>query len=53
MRPLPGLSDAGLPGLRAWRKEADYRENGIPVSAKAVTSLEDLAREFSLPVPWT
>jgi LDH2 family malate/lactate/ureidoglycolate dehydrogenase len=52
MRPLSGLSDAGLPGQRARRKEADYRENGIPIAAKAVTSLEGLAREFSLPVPW-
>ena len=52
MRPLSGLPDAGLPGTRAWRKEADYRENGIPVAAKAVNSLEGLAREFSLPVPW-
>ena len=53
MQPLPGLSNAGLPGQRAWRKEADYRENGIPISANAVSSLEGLAREFSLPVPWT
>ena len=52
MQPMPGLPDAGLPGQRAWRKEADYRENGIPVAAKAVNSLEGLAREFSLPVPW-
>ncbi len=52
MRPLSGLPDAGLPGTRAWRKEADYRENGVPIAAKAVTSLEGLAREFSLPVPW-
>lgn len=52
MQPLPGLSDAGLPGQRAWKKEADYLENGIPVSAQAVRSLEGLAREFSLPVPW-
>ena len=53
MQPLPGLSNAGLPGQRAWRKEADYRENGIPISTNAVSSLEGLAREFSLPVPWT
>ncbi|MDE3000297.1 MAG: Ldh family oxidoreductase [Gemmatimonadota bacterium] len=52
MQPLSGLSDAGLPGQRAWKKEADYRENGIPVSAEAVRSLGGLAREFSLPVPW-
>ena len=52
MQPLPGLTDAGLPGRRAWKKEADYRQNGIPISAKALTSLEGLAREFSLPVPW-
>ena len=53
IQPLPGLPDAGLPGQRAWQKEPDYRENGIPVGAKAVTSLEGLAREFSLPVPWS
>ena len=52
MQPLSGLPNAGLPGQRAWEKEADYRENGIPVSAKAVSSLEGLAGEFVLPVPW-
>jgi LDH2 family malate/lactate/ureidoglycolate dehydrogenase len=52
MQPMPGLPDAGLPGQRARQKEADYRKNGIPIAAKAVTSLEGLAREFSLPVPW-
>ncbi len=52
MEPLPGFTEAGLPGQRAWRKEADYRENGIPISAKAAESLERLAAEFSLSVPW-
>ncbi len=52
MQPLPGLTEAGLPGQRAWSKEAGYRKNGIPVSANAIAALEGLAREFSLPVPW-
>ena len=52
MLPLPGFADAGLPGGRAWQKEADYRRHGIPISAKAVSSLDGLAAEFSLPVPW-
>ena len=52
MKPLAGFSDAGLPGQRAWKKEADYLDNGIPISAEAVTSLKGLAGEFSLSTPW-
>lgn len=52
MRPFPGFDEATLPGGRAWKKERDYLENGIPISANAATSLEKLAGEFSLPTPW-
>ena len=52
MKPLPGFSDAGLPGQRAWKKEDDYRENGIPVASEALASLAGLADEFSLSTPW-
>jgi LDH2 family malate/lactate/ureidoglycolate dehydrogenase len=52
MVPLPGLDESTLPGGRAWRKETDYLQAGIPISNLAVKSLETLAREFKIPVPW-
>ena len=52
MKPFPGFTEATLPGGRAWRKEKEYLKDGIPISAAAVTSLEELADEFGLTAPW-
>jgi LDH2 family malate/lactate/ureidoglycolate dehydrogenase len=52
MKPFPGFDEATLPGGRAWKKERDYLENGIPISANAATSLVKSAGELGLPVPW-
>jgi len=52
MRPFPGFAEATLPGGRAWKKEREYRLNGIPISATVVKSLEKRAGEFGLSVPW-
>lgn len=52
MKPFPGFDEATLPGGRAWKKERDYLENGIPISASAAISLERLAEELGLSTPW-
>ncbi len=52
LKPLPGLTESTLPGGRAWRKEKQYLKEGIPIAAEAMKSLEGLAKEFDLPVPW-
>ena len=52
MQPLPGLSESSLPGARAWRKEQEYRNEGIPVGATPLAQLAELAAEFGLAVPW-
>ena len=52
MKPFPGYSESSLPGGRAWKKEKEYLQDGIPISETAVKSLEKLALEFGLPVPW-
>jgi len=52
MEPLPGFGESGLPGARAWRKEVDYLEHGIPVSVQAMESLAGLAGEFGISIPW-
>jgi len=52
MKPFPGFTEATLPGGRAWRKEREYLSDGIPISAVATESLEKLAQESDLPVPW-
>jgi len=52
MQPFPGFDEATLPGGRAWKKEKDYLENGIPISAGAGTSLKKLAKEFGISISW-
>ena len=52
MQPLPGFAESTLPGGRAWKKEKKYAETGIPIGAEAVSSLEKMADEFGLTVPW-
>ena len=52
MKPFPGENESTLPGGRAWKKERDYLQNGIPIAAKALESLGMLAGEFELDVPW-
>jgi LDH2 family malate/lactate/ureidoglycolate dehydrogenase len=52
MKPLPGFRSADLPGGPEWKKEKAYLKEGIPISAEAQRSLETLASEFHLPVPW-
>ena len=52
MKPFPGFTEATLPGGRAWKKEQEYLKAGIPISAAAIESLEKLAHEFDLPIPW-
>lgn len=52
MKPLPGFDEATLPGGRAWKKEKEYLKDGIPISTSTMKSLEKLADEFNLPIPW-
>lgn len=52
MQPLPDFETSSLPGGRAWDKESDYRDSGIPISERAVASLSGLAEEFGLAAPW-
>ena len=52
MKPFPGYTESTLPGMRAWKKEKEYQKEGIPISADAVKSLEQLAKELGCPVPW-
>lgn len=52
MKPFPGENESTLPGGRAWKKERDYLQNGIPIAAEALESLGMLAGEFELDVPW-
>jgi len=52
MQPFPGFTEATLPGGRAWNKEREYLAAGIPLSAQAIQSLEGLAQEMKLSIPW-
>lgn len=52
MKPLPGFASADLPGGPEWKKEQAYTREGIPISENARRSLEVLAKEFDLEVPW-
>jgi LDH2 family malate/lactate/ureidoglycolate dehydrogenase len=50
--PFPGFPDPALPGGLEWKREKEYRREGIPLSRAAIGSLERLAAEAGLPVPW-
>ena len=52
MKPFPGFSEATLPGGLEWQREKNYMKDGIPISGEAAKSLEQLADEFGLPIPW-
>ena len=52
VNPLPGFSESNLPGGRAWKKEREYLEQGIPISSEALSSLAKLAAELGLSTPW-
>ena len=53
MKPFPGYETTELPGGPEWNKEKEYRRTGVPMSAATTRSLETLADEFGLAVPWS
>lgn len=52
MKPLPGFSESYLPGGKELERETEYRRDGVPVSARAVEGLEEVAGELSVATPW-
>ena len=52
MKPLLGLSEATLPGGVEWKRESKFMKEGIPISYITKKSLEKLANEFSVQIPW-
>ena len=52
MQPFPGYDDANLPGGMEWKNERQYAAEGIPIAKEALDSLETLAGEYRLSVPW-
>ena len=52
MKPLPGFSESYLPGGKELEREREYRRDGVPVSARAVEGLQEVARELSVATPW-
>ena len=52
MTPMPGFRSADLPGGPEWEREKAYRKDGILISEGTKESLEELAGEFNLSVPW-
>jgi LDH2 family malate/lactate/ureidoglycolate dehydrogenase len=53
MKPFPGYDRSELPGGPEWRLEKEYRKSGVPLRADVTRSLEKLADEYSVPVPWS
>jgi LDH2 family malate/lactate/ureidoglycolate dehydrogenase len=52
LRPMPGYKKANLPGRLEWEHERDYTRRGIPVGRAHQKSLEQIAKELGVPVPW-
>lgn len=49
--PLPGHVPAALPGTLEWERERRFAAEGIPVGAKHLEALRQLAAEFGLEPP--
>ena len=52
MKPLPGFSESYLPGGKELERETEYRRDGVPISARAVEGLEEVAGELGVAIPW-
>jgi len=52
LEPLPGFDFADLPGGPEWRREAEYRERGIPIGADTLATLTGLGHELGVNAPW-
>ena len=52
LQPLPGYEKSQLPGGPEWEHEREWSEQGIPLSPGHQRSLEDIAEELGVPVPW-
>lgn len=49
--PLEGFDAAMLPGQIEWRREQEYRANGIPIGESHAVVLRGLAEDYGLPSP--
>lgn len=52
MTPMPNFRSADLPGGSEWKREKAYRRDGISIGEETKKTLEELAGEFKLSVPW-
>lgn len=52
MDPVRGYPEATLPGTIEYRKEQEYRKNGIPVAIEDLESLEKAGLEFGVRPGW-
>jgi LDH2 family malate/lactate/ureidoglycolate dehydrogenase len=52
MPPLPGYARYDLPGSLEWERERRWVEEGIPLGPEHQRSLEEIAGELAVPVPW-
>jgi len=52
MQPFPGYDRAALPGGLEWEREQLWAKEGIPLGKEHQRSIEEIAAELSVPVPW-
>lgn len=52
LRPLPGYDRADLPGGPEWDREHAWALEGIPLGEHHQRSLEEIAAELGVAVPW-
>ena len=52
MQPFPGYDHANLPGGLEWDHEQLWAKEGIPLGKEHQRSLEEIATELSVPLPW-
>ena len=52
MIPVAGYDEATLPGAVEYRKEQEYRRDGVPIALEDIKRLEECAAEFGVTPPW-
>jgi LDH2 family malate/lactate/ureidoglycolate dehydrogenase len=53
LKPLPGYDFSYLPGGLEWEREREYAQIGIPIGEWHQATMEGLADEFGVSVPWS
>jgi L-2-hydroxycarboxylate dehydrogenase (NAD+) len=53
LQPLAGFSESHLPGGIEAARQKQHEQEGVPMGVVHRQRLEELAKELSIPIPWS